>query len=94
MTLSLTGEDRGRPRAAAGPLATLLMLPIRFYQRWISPALPPACRFTPTCSAYALEALERHGAFRGSWLAVRRLARCHPWHPGGDDPVPSPKADS
>jgi putative membrane protein insertion efficiency factor len=70
------------------------MLPIRFYQRWISPALPPACRFTPTCSAYALEALERHGALRGIWLAVRRLARCHPWHPGGDDPVPSPKADS
>ncbi len=69
-------------------MAQLLALPIRFYQRWISPALPPACRFTPTCSAYALEALGRHGALRGSWLAMRRLARCHPWHPGGLDPVP------
>jgi putative membrane protein insertion efficiency factor len=68
--------------------ARLLAMPIHVYRRWISPALPPACRFTPTCSAYALEALERHGALRGSWLAIRRIARCHPWHPGGDDPVP------
>jgi hypothetical protein len=69
-------------------IASFLSVPIRGYRRWISPALPPACRFTPTCSAYALEALERHGALRGSWLALRRIARCHPWHPGGDDPVP------
>ncbi len=69
-------------------IAALLALPIRFYRRWISPAFPPVCRFTPTCSGYALEALERHGAVKGSWLALRRLARCHPWHPGGDDPVP------
>jgi putative membrane protein insertion efficiency factor len=61
---------------------------IRLYQRIISPALPPACRFTPSCSQYALEAVMRHGALRGSWLAVRRLARCHPFHPGGYDPVP------
>ncbi|HEU4648212.1 MAG TPA: membrane protein insertion efficiency factor YidD [Gemmatimonadales bacterium] len=61
---------------------------IRLYQLVISPVLPPACRFTPSCSHYALEAVTRHGALRGSWLAVRRLARCHPFHPGGFDPVP------
>ncbi|MCV2491258.1 membrane protein insertion efficiency factor YidD [Geodermatophilus sp. YIM 151500] len=61
---------------------------MRFYQRAVSPALPPRCRFHPTCSAYAVEAIERHGAARGSWLAVRRLAKCAPWHPGGVDLVP------
>lgn len=61
---------------------------IRAYQLVISPALPPACRFTPTCSQYALEAIRRHGALRGSWLALRRLARCHPFNPGGFDAVP------
>jgi putative membrane protein insertion efficiency factor len=61
---------------------------LRAYKVLISPALPPACRFTPTCSQYALEAIERHGALRGSWLALRRLARCHPFHPGGFDAVP------
>lgn len=61
---------------------------IRAYQLVISPALPPACRFTPTCSQYALEAIRRHGAVRGSLLAVRRLARCHPFNPGGFDAVP------
>ncbi|NLN27400.1 MAG: membrane protein insertion efficiency factor YidD [Firmicutes bacterium] len=66
----------------------LLILLIRFYQRFISPLFPPRCRFTPTCSAYALEALERYGVVRGGWLAVRRVARCHPWNPGGYDPVP------
>ena len=64
------------------------MLLVRAYQVAISPALPPSCRFTPSCSQYALEALERHGALKGSWLAARRLARCHPFHPGGVDPVP------
>ena len=61
---------------------------IRFYQRFISPMLPPSCRFTPSCSAYALEAIRVHGAVRGVWLAVRRLGRCHPFNPGGYDPVP------
>jgi putative membrane protein insertion efficiency factor len=66
----------------------LLIWPIRGYQRFISPALPPSCRYTPTCSQYALEALTRYGAIKGSWLAMRRLIRCHPFHPGGFDPVP------
>ena len=61
---------------------------IRVYQRLISPLLPPSCRFYPSCSQYALEAVTRHGALRGSWLAARRLVRCHPFHPGGFDPVP------
>ena len=60
---------------------------IRGYQLLISPLLPPSCRFTPSCSQYAREAIMRHGAIRGTWLAVRRLVRCHPFHPGGFDPV-------
>ena len=66
----------------------VLLGAIRFYSRAISPALPPRCRFQPTCSAYAAEAVEVHGAARGSWLALRRLLKCAPWHPGGYDPVP------
>jgi hypothetical protein len=69
-------------------IARALLSVIRFYSRAISPALPPRCRFYPTCSAYAAEAVERHGAARGSWLAVRRLVKCAPWHPGGVDLVP------
>lgn len=61
---------------------------IRFYQVCISPFKPPTCRFTPTCSAYALEALRKHGLFKGSWLAVRRILKCHPWGGSGYDPVP------
>ena len=64
------------------------MLLLRGYQRFVSPAFPPACRFTPTCSAYALTSIGRYGLIRGGWLAVRRVARCHPWNPGGFDPVP------
>jgi len=65
-----------------------LLAAVHFYQRAISPAFPPRCRFEPSCSAYAAEAIEVHGAGRGSWLAVRRLAKCAPWHPGGVDLVP------
>ncbi|MBN2719521.1 MAG: membrane protein insertion efficiency factor YidD [Proteobacteria bacterium] len=61
---------------------------IRFYKNWVSPALGPTCRFFPTCSTYAMEAVERKGVLKGSALAVRRLLKCHPWHPGGFDPVP------
>jgi uncharacterized protein len=61
---------------------------IRFYQRAVSPWLPSSCRFQPSCSQYAAEALERHGFARGAWLALRRLARCHPFTPAGYDPVP------
>ena len=63
---------------------------IRSYQWAISPLLGPHCRFYPSCSQYAHEAIERHGVARGVWLAIRRVARCHPWHPGGVDPVPEP----
>ena len=61
---------------------------VRGYQVVLSPLLPAACRYYPSCSAYAVEALERHGARRGAWLAAKRIARCHPFHPGGYDPVP------
>ncbi|HEY9390580.1 MAG TPA: membrane protein insertion efficiency factor YidD [Mycobacteriales bacterium] len=70
------------------PVTRALLAVIGVYRRYLSPALPPSCRFTPSCSAYAMEALERHGARWGTWLAVRRLLRCHPWHRGGHDPVP------
>jgi putative membrane protein insertion efficiency factor len=61
---------------------------IRLYQLTISPVLPPSCRFTPSCSQYTLEAVLRYGALKGGWLGARRLLRCHPFHPGGFDPVP------
>ena len=66
----------------------ILLNAIQFYRAAISPITPPACRFTPTCSRYALEAIERHGAARGAWLALRRLLRCHPFGGKGYDPVP------
>lgn len=66
----------------------LLIFLVRGYQVVISPLLPPTCRFYPSCSAYAVEALERYGAWRGGKLTLRRLGRCHPFHPGGYDPVP------
>ena len=66
----------------------VLLFLIRFYRRHISPLRPPCCRYIPTCSQYALEAVEKYGALKGSWLALRRLLRCHPFHEGGYDPVP------
>jgi uncharacterized protein len=75
-------------RTATVP-ARLLMLPIGGYRRFVSPFLPPRCRFAPSCSEYALTALAEYGAARGLWLAVKRIARCHPFNPGGYDPVPT-----
>lgn len=69
-------------------MKTILLLLLKAYRYAISPMLGSNCRFVPSCSAYAVEAIERHGALRGSWLAVRRVARCHPWCDGGHDPVP------
>ena len=77
-------DDRPAPSVAV----RMVQAPIRFYRRFISPALPPTCRYYPSCSAYAVDALQEHGAARGTWLAVRRIGRCHPWHAGGYDPVP------
>ncbi|MDI6901790.1 MAG: membrane protein insertion efficiency factor YidD [Anaerosomatales bacterium] len=70
------------------PAVTVLVLVIRAYRRFISPLFPPTCRFYPTCSSYAVTALEKHGLLRGGWMALRRIGRCHPWNPGGYDPVP------
>ena len=77
-----------QPSILEGRLTAVLLVLIRFYQQWISPLLGPRCRFIPSCSAYAAEALQRHGPWRGGWLSVRRLSRCHPFTPCGCDPVP------
>lgn len=66
----------------------LLLIPIYFYRYALSPMFPPTCRFTPTCSQYAIEALKKHGPIKGLWLTLRRLLRCHPWGGSGYDPVP------
>jgi uncharacterized protein len=87
----VTGEPGTGPARRGGAGSRALLAAVRFYQRAISPALPPRCRFAPTCSAYAAEAIAVHGAGRGSWLALRRLLKCAPWHPGGFDPVPPPR---
>lgn len=70
------------------PVVFFLIWLVRVYKLAISPFLGRSCRFHPTCSEYTLEALQKHGLVRGVWLAVKRIARCHPWHPGGFDPVP------
>lgn len=68
-------------------MKTAIILLIRFYQIFISPMFPPRCRFYPTCSQYALEAVQKKGALKGSWMALKRILKCHPFHPGGYDPV-------
>ena len=75
-------------------LAWPLLAVIRFYRRFISPLLPPSCRFYPSCSAYGLEAIKLHGPFKGSWLTATRIGRCHPFHEGGFDPVPGSKMEA
>jgi uncharacterized protein len=74
--------------AERSPLARVLRMLLLGYRYLLSPLLGPRCRFYPSCSAYALEALDSHGALKGAWLATKRVGRCHPWHPGGYDPVP------
>lgn len=69
-------------------MSTVFRWLIRFYQGTISQAMPPSCRFEPSCSEYAYQALGKYGFFKGSWLAIKRIGRCHPFHPGGYDPVP------
>ena len=83
-----TGTDKRTARTVTIP-ARLLMFPIAGYRRFVSPLLTPRCRFAPSCSEYALTALAEHGALRGLWLAVTRIARCPPFHPGGYAPVPT-----
>jgi putative membrane protein insertion efficiency factor len=70
------------------PVVRLLVLLVRGYQLAISPLLGNRCRFFPSCSDFTMEALQKHGVFKGCWLGLRRVGRCHPWHPGGYDPVP------
>jgi putative membrane protein insertion efficiency factor len=88
----VTRPERGDRRP--GLMARMLLVLVHGYRRWISPALAPHCRFAPTCSSYAVEALSAHGAVAGSWLTLRRLSRCHPFHPGGHDPVPPVRSTS
>lgn len=87
MAATRAGHARSRHVIAQVP-SLALRLAIRGYQVAISPMLPPACRYYPTCSQYAIEAIEKYGALRGGWLAARRIGRCHPFKPGGYDPVP------
>lgn len=76
------------PNKRRGPIAVGFLTAIRGYQRFLSPMLPPSCRFHPTCSEYTRQAIEKYGAVRGTYLGVRRILKCHPFHPGGYDPVP------
>jgi uncharacterized protein len=82
---------RGLFRGPGARIARGVIFAIELYRNMISPLRPPSCRFTPTCSQYAVEALGHHGLIRGGWLAVVRLLKCGPWHPGGWDPIPDPR---
>lgn len=84
----MTGPVAARRDPTASLAARVAVALIRGYQRWISPAFPARCRFYPSCSQYTLEAMTRYGVLKGSWLGLKRLLRCHPFHPGGFDPVP------
>ena len=75
-------------------MKTVLVTLIRWYRWAISPLFPPSCRFNPTCSRYAIDAIDRFGPYKGSWLAFRRILKCHPFHPGGYDPVPPLQKDA
>lgn len=86
---SSTTSSDPRRGADVGRAARVLIALVGGYRVLLRPVLPPSCRFAPSCSAFAIEALRRHGAWRGARLAVRRIARCHPWHAGGWDPVPA-----
>jgi hypothetical protein len=91
-----TAGDAGpmQPADSAGWGARMGLKLVRFYQKAISPALPPSCRFQPTCSEYTRIAIRRHGLARGSWLGIKRIMKCHPFHPGGYDPVPKSPAET
>ena len=82
--------EQNRPPVQSYP-TKILITAIYGYQRCISPLFPPSCRFTPSCSHYAVEALQRFGVIKGSWLTTQRLLKCHPLHSGGHDPVPQPQ---
>ncbi len=81
-------EKQPDPKRSVNPLARVLTWPVLFYRYAISPLIPSRCRYTPTCSEYTLEALEKHGPLYGSWLSLKRIVRCHPWGSHGYDPVP------
>jgi putative membrane protein insertion efficiency factor len=85
----MSAQETGTTQVAPSAVARVLMAPVVVYQRVISPYIAPRCRFEPSCSAYTLEALRVHGAVKGLWLSIRRIARCHPFNPGGYDPVPA-----
>ncbi|WP_349678330.1 membrane protein insertion efficiency factor YidD [Gordonia sp. UBA5067] len=92
--LSIGGRTRRSASTGGELLRRALIAIIRFYQVWISPTRLPSCRFEPTCSAYAVQALTEHGLWYGSWLSLVRLAKCGPWHKPGFDPVPAPRNSS
>ncbi|MCQ2225342.1 MAG: membrane protein insertion efficiency factor YidD [Paludibacteraceae bacterium] len=85
MAKEKSNKEVGKVRGLA---RDIFLLPVYFYRKCISPLFPPCCRYTPTCSAYAVEAVKKHGIFKGGWLALKRILRCNPWGGSGYDPVP------